>query len=588
MATTAALAGAVMVPADLLGRALAAPIKPSEAPTTLLQTIRQSQTVNGSYRLLVNAPGEPYLPRLDLLGKEPATDRATKRRSLAYLGHFSDIHVIDAQSPGRLEPLIALTAEFIDASRPQDTLTTQVLSQMVSSLSNSKHSPLTGAPMTAMLSTGDNADSRNSTELNWVINVIDGVSVTPNTGKAGVYEGVQVWDEATYVYQPGNPNIDEYGARGFPQIPGMLNAAVSQNVTSVGCPTPWYTTYGNHDTLFMGNIQVQPALQAWAIGSRKAANWPAATSNMLNWWATEGSVFQQFVNQVRTGLGFANGIHDVTPDAGRKLFDQKEFMQAHLASPATPGPVGHGFTQANVDAMQTYWTADLSPYLRVFGLDTCNQVDGADGAIPQDQLDWLVTQLVQAQKENKLAIVMSHHNSYTMENIAVPAIGPSQPLIHADQFVATLQQYPNMIAWINGHTHSNTITAHPKTGGGGFWEITTASCVDYPQQQQTVEVIDNQDGTLSLFTTVLDHDSPAAWTNGDFSQQGFASLSRELASNSWAFRPMTLMGSVLDRNCELLMPAPFDMKIITDAEVEKAKNVAQARLVAYDQKAVPQ
>ncbi|MEI8082796.1 MAG: TIGR03767 family metallophosphoesterase, partial [Actinomycetes bacterium] len=567
MATTAALAGTVMVPTELLGRALAAPAAPPTAPSTLLQTIRQSQTANKKYRVLVNAPGEPYLPRPDLLGKAPSPARTAKRRSLAYLGHFSDIHIIDAQSPGRLEPLIALTPQFIDASRPQDVLTTQVLAQMVSSLAVSRRSPLTGAPMAAMLTTGDTADSRNSLELEWAIKILDGGSLVPNSGKAGVYQGVQVWDEATYVYQPGNPDNSDYGPYGFPRIPGMLDAGVSQTVNSVGSPVPWYTTYGNHDVLFMGNIQVQPALQAWAVGSRKAALWPSATTDLVNWWATEGSVFQQLVNQIRQGLGFATGIHDVTPDSGRKLFDQKEFMEANLASPATPGPVGHGFTQANVDAMQTYWAADVSPYLRMFGLDTCNQVDGADGAVPKDQLDWLTAQLAQAQKDNKLAIIMSHHNSYTLENVAQPAVGPTQPLIHAEEFVATMQQYPNMIAWINGHTHSNTITAHPKPGGGGFWEITTASCVDFPQQQQTIEIIDNRDGTLSLFTTVLDHDSPAAWSEGDFSQKGFASLSRQLASNAWAFEPQNLMGSVLDRNCELLMPAPFDMTAISDAIV---------------------
>jgi len=45
-------------------------------------------------------------------------------------------------------------------------------------------------------------------------------------------------------------------------------------------------------------------------------------------------------------------------------------------------------------------------------------------------------------------------------------------------------------AWVNGHTHVNTITAHRREGGGGFWEITTASCIDFPQQQQVVELLD--------------------------------------------------------------------------------------------------
>lgn len=529
--------------------------------------------------------GEPYIARLDVLGKEPAADRAKARRSLAYLGHLSDIHIIDAQSPGRLEPLIAVSPTFIDASRPQDTMSVQVLSQMVSSVANARTSPLTGAPIAAVLSTGDNADSRNQLELEWCIKTMDGASVIPNSGAAGIYQGVQVWEEATYVYNPANPGLSEYGPHGFPTIPEMLTSAVSQNVKSVGLPVPWYTTYGNHDTLFMGNIQVDVSLQAWAVGNKKAALWPAAARNMLNGWSTNTSVFNQFSNHLRNALGLESGVHEVTADPQRKLFSQLEFMQAHFNSPPIPGPVGHGFTQANLDTGETWWQADITPYLRVFGLDTCNQIAGADGAVPADQFNWLQAQLAQVQQDGKLAIICTHHNSYTLENVAAPAIGPHQQLYHADEFIAMLHQYPNMIAWINGHTHINTITAHAQPGGKGFWEITTASCIDFPQQQQLIEVVDNRDGTLSLFTTTIDHDSAPGWENGDFSQKGLASLSREIASNAWEFEPLPHSGSPLDRNCELLMQAPFDLSKISEAELDKAHATQTARLVAYRGKA---
>jgi hypothetical protein len=47
-------------------------------------------------------------------------------------------------------------------------------------------------------------------------------------------------------------------------------------------------------------------------------------------------------------------------------------------------------------------------------------------------------------------------------------------------------------------------------GRGGFWEINSASHVDAPQQFRLIELMDNGDGTLSLFGTVLDHASPVA------------------------------------------------------------------------------
>ena len=582
LASTTAIAGAVALPTEMLGKALAAPVAPSDAPTTLQQTIGMGSRVNEKFRYLVAGPGEAYIARPDITGKAPNAARTKNRRSLAYLGHFSDIHIIDAQTPGRLEPLIAVAETFIDASRPQDTMTTNVLAQMVSSMRKAAYSPLTGAPMAAALNTGDSADSRAGTELEWYMTCMDGGKLTPNSGKAEVYEGVQAWQDATYVYQPAWPELSEYGPYGFPKLPTVLDKAVSQTVVSEGMPCPWYATYGNHDTLFMGNIQVEDGLETWAMGGKKASQWPAATNQMVNWWAQNTSAFQQMIFRIRSAAGMANGVYSVTADPRRKQFDQVGFMQAHLDSPATPGPVGHGFTQENVDQKKTYWKANITPYLRVFGLDTCNQVTGADGAVPQDQFDWLESELKSAQSENVLCMIMSHHNSYTLENIASPAIGPSQNLIHAEQFIGMLHQYPNMIAWINGHTHMNSITAqpNPNTPGAGFWEITTASCVDYPQQQQLIEIVDNRDGTLSIFTTAVNHDSDAEWKEDDYSQKGFASLSRLLAANSWAFYPQTKLGSVLDRNTELLLNAPFELSKISDATVEQEHNKQKATIIA--------
>jgi hypothetical protein len=137
-----------------------------------------------------------------------------------------------------------------------------------------------------------------------------------------------------------------------------------------------------------------------------------------------------------------------------------------------------------------------------------------------------------------------------------------------------------VVGWLNGHTHLNQILAHT-AANGGFWEITTASCIDFPQQQQVVEIVDNRDGTLSLFTTVLDHASPAVpGTSGNWAD--LASRSREFAANDWAETPMMRRGSPLDRNTELLMPAPFDLEAITDAALESQHLTERARLLAYE------
>ena len=589
LATTSALAAACALPTELLGKALAAPLAPSGAPTTLQQTILQSATANRGYRTLVSAPGEAYIVRHDILRKTPSPARVANRRSLLYIGHLSDIHIIDAQGPARIEPAQEVAPDLLtDATRPQETLCVNVLAAMVGAVKAAEYSPLTGAPMAAAVNTGDTSDSLSSQELKWAIEALDGVPITPNSGKVGEYEGVQKWSEATYAYHPDDPSNDVWGLHGFPQIPGMLTAAVSQTIKPAGCPAPWYSVFGNHDVVFVGFLPVDAAIRAYSVGDKKAVGASGLITTLTDGWASNPSLYQRMANQIKTGFGFVPGIKSVTSDSGRSLFSPKAFMQMHLDSPALPGPVGHGFTQANIDSGQTWWMADLSPHVVAFGLDTCNQTSGADGAVPQPQFDWLEEQLGILQKQNKMAIILSHHNSFTLENPAQPTVGKAVPLIHADEFIAMLHKYPNMVAWLNGHTHVNTITAHAKDGGGGFWEITTASCIDFPQQQQMVELVDNKDGTMSIFTTVLDSEAPPQWTVGDFSQVGLASLSRELASNSFLSQPLMRRGSPLDRNCELLMQSPFDLNIITDAQLEKDQMIAKARLTAHTAKAVTQ
>lgn len=584
LAATAGIAASLGVPHQALAARLAEPTRPADVPTTLEQTLRFTAPKYRQYRHLAVGSAEPYIPRYDVLGRVANNGRDARRRSIAYLGHLSDIHIMDAQSPARLEVMVGQSESlWAGAFRPQDALTVNVGASMVQAMRAAEASPLTGAPMTAAFVTGDSADMISALELKWYIDLLDGVPVTPNSGKAGVYEGVQAWPESNFAYQPEDPANDPYGGYGFPQIPGLLQAAVSQTVESGGLASPWYAIYGNHDTTFLGTLAIDDALRRWAVGDRKAAVWQPFAANFLGGWASNLSPVNQFLHAIRGNFGAQSGIKSVTDDPARKLLEGTEFMQAHLQSPAQPGPVGHGFTQDNVDSGKTYWVADLSPYVRAFGLDTCNQVAGPDGAVPEDQFNWLRAGLEQARSENKICVILSHHNSTTLENEAVPAIGPSQRLIHAEEFVSMLNEYPNAVAWINGHTHINTIIPHAKPGGGGFWEVTTASCIDFPQQQQLIEIVDNQDGTLSIFTTALDHSAAADWTPSDFSQNGLASLSRQLAANDWIENPPMRMGSPLDRNCELLMDAPFDLSTITDADLQKAQMAAKARLVAAGQ-----
>ncbi|MBP7972194.1 MAG: TIGR03767 family metallophosphoesterase [Candidatus Nanopelagicales bacterium] len=580
LAVSGGLAATWALPVDWVGRALAAPVQPAEVRTTLVGTIRKAGT--SGYVKLVATAGEPLVTRLDVLGAEPKPDRTKNRRSLLYLGHISDLHLIDAQTPARLDTMAAVDPVLFSGNfRPQEVAQVQILSQLVAALNSAASSPITGAPMGFVLNTGDNTDQRSHQEMRWFVDTLDGGKITANTGKAGEYEGVQAWPECTFAYHPDDPSNDVYGQQhGYPAYPGLLKAAVSNPVDSAGLKMPWYAVYGNHDANYFGGWPTGWMTDNLATGGRKAATHQATERFFGTGMGATSTFEQQFIGKLTT-LGIGSGVRDVTADPNRKLIDLIDYMRELIDSPANPGPVGHGFTQGDIDNQKTYWATDVTPYIRVLGLNSCNVTVGAGGSIPEDQYQWLQQELMQARKARKLVIIASHHTSFTMDNVAQPVIGPQQSLIEADELISMLHEYPNMIAWMNGHTHLNRITAHRNPeGGGGFWEISSSSCVDFEQQGRVTEIVDNRDGTLSIFTVVLDHEAPAQTNVRDLSVQGISAISRELAANDPAWDPNMLLGSAQDRNCELLVPAPFDMSAITDALVEETQIKQKTRLLA--------
>jgi hypothetical protein len=211
-------------------------------------------------------------------------------------------------------------------------------------------------------------------------------------------------------------------------------------------------------------------------------------------------------------------------------------------------------------------------------LDTVNQGGGANGSLDRRQLGWLERQLtagssryldrsgqvVSQSASDRLFIVFSHHTIATMDN---PSLAPGEtgPRALGAEVQALLLRFPNVVAWVNGHTHQNQVTGYVRPAGspfdGGFWEVTTASHIDWPQQSRLVEVADNRDGTLSVITTIVDTAAPASCRGRIGSPADLAALSRELGANNWQVAPPFFgldgrRGTVLDRNVELILPAP--------------------------------
>jgi hypothetical protein len=83
-----------------------------------------------------------------------------------------------------------------------------------------------------------------------------------------------------------------------------------------------------------------------------------------------------------------------------------------------------------------------------------------------------------------------------------------QNAVTLPELVAKLQSTTNLVAWLAGHRHYNTVKAlvspDPAAPEQGFWQIETSSLRDYPQQFRTFEIWLNSDYTVSIVTVNVD------------------------------------------------------------------------------------
>ncbi len=485
---------------------------------TLDSVIAKGRKGRGDWRPLVRRDGERHLVRT-ALGTPAKDGRKGRRTALLAFAQLSDVHIVDAQSPARLEGGDVVVSA---AYRPQEVLTAHVAEAMVREINEVGRGPVTGKKLAFAIQTGDNSDNSQYNEIRWNIDLLDGGRIRQDSGDLSRYEGVMDGDpdfyDPSFWHPHGTPagkQKDKYRAQyGFPRVPGLLDDC-RRPFRARGLDFEWFAALGNHDQLMQGNAPRTDALAAQATGEKKSTSM---------------------------------GIRTVTPDPDRRPLTRSETVAEHFTTIGLP--VGHGFTEQNRTDGTAYYTFDRG-VVRFVVLDSVNENGGAEGSIDQAQHTWLQEQLAAA--TDHLVVVASHHTSWTMDNATA---GPTGPRVLGSDVVATLLAHENVVAWVNGHTHSNSVRAHARQGGGGFWEINTASHIDWPQQSRIIEVVDNHDRTLSIFTTMLDHGAPLKPGPDLDGPMKLAALGRLLAANDPQERDTRRRGTRKDRNVELLLPAP--------------------------------
>jgi 3',5'-cyclic AMP phosphodiesterase CpdA len=444
--------------------------------------------------LLASAAGVPLRDRTELGGG------GRPRRTLASLAQLTDPHVRDAQSPARVPFLDRLGPRVGGAFRPHETLTAHVLAATVAAIDDWDDAE-------AVLVTGDLIDSAQRNELDWALTLLAGGSVAPSSGGPG-YAGVQAASIPDPVYY--RPDVDA------PRHPGLLRRAL-RPIHSPGLRAPWWPALGNHDLLVQGELAPSPTITAVATGDRLLV----APELDLAALARAGTLDRDRVDALlRAGV------------PGDSLRVPADARRAHLSAAETVARL-RASSGADAHAGRLDYAFDVGGHLRVIVLDLARRDAGSDGLVTPATLRFLAGALAAAGERHLL--VACHQ--------------PLAASVGGDAVLSLLDRDPRVVAVLAGHTHRNAIEPR-RTPAGGYWLITTASIVDYPQQWRALRLVACNGGGVALETWMVDH---AGRPNDEHDLVGIA---RDLAFlDAQGGRPADAAGPPRARNVRLHLPA---------------------------------
>lgn len=527
-------------------------------------------------------------------GNAPAhPGRQRRRRSIAYLAHITDPQVTDEVSPARVG------LGFFGTRRAHDPFTMHTLDQGVRSINQRRVSPVAGAggaraSLDFALVTGDLTDNHQRNELRAAVRILDGGMVDPFSGKrisarnrcpgisrsvrrrlnrsvaARRYTGVQ--DYRDYPGRPAkvyrrfwDPNRRPPGGggpyAGAPRYPGLMDR-VQRRFRARGLAVPWYAVRGNHDTLALGRFSAAQGFP-FGVGSGCKKPFPRGSDRPV----PNRRLPAEFRRRLRSGP------KRIPPDYLRRALTLKQFKAAHRT-----GNRAHGFGFVARRELRrsrnaaSYYAFSPRPGLRVIGIDTNADGGGWPGNMDRPQYNWLARELdrnssraisrrggrlVRDRDRDRLIVIFGHH---PLSRMTSPSTDERLPRCTRRRFRqcdadprrsgpmrrgikggrssirALLLRYPNVVLYLAGDNHQNTATPYfRRDRRAGFWEITTAGYIDNPQESRLIDLMRNNDGTLSIVSTLLDHaapvDHPRSGTPASaIGNAEIASISRYLAA----------------------------------------------------------
>jgi len=409
---------------------------PNPADPTALATYLEQ-----GFGELSPAPGVPYVARAIDGSTPPAAGPGAKR--LLRFVHLADLQLADDESPTRVGQIDS--AGFTSAAlRPQDPYLCRMANGAVRSI-NALHRK---DPVAFTIMGGDNADSAQDNEVDWVLGILSGrAEVECDSG-----------EDDDMIEGPDNDGKDAFVAEGLAM--------------------PWRWVTGNHDVLVQGNVAPNAANRQSVVGDT----------------ASNGT------RDYRQGGALTTDV--IPADPRRALLSRVELM-----SKVAGDKDGHGLGDAvKASGRATYtFDAEGTPF-RFLVIDTAHDSGGSEGVIKQADVDATIKPLLdKALADGKWVVLASHHATTSLTEEG-GALGSKEPdALLAPAWASFIGKYPNVLFSMVGHSHQNRAQpVTPADGGHAWWEVMTASIADYPHQLRVVEIFDQDNGWIMLRSAPVD------------------------------------------------------------------------------------
>jgi len=469
-------------------------VAPGATPSTAIALDEVSKYNQCGYGNWNYGSGLPYDRRLDLMPATYGGSAVTKKTKLLNFFTISDIHITDKESPNqliylqRLHPTLPVGASLHSGIMPYTTHVLDAAVQTVNALHKQN-------PIDFGLSMGDACNSTQYNELRWFIDVMDGKVITPSSG---AHLGADTID-----YQK------PYTAAGLDET------------------IPWYQTLGNHDHFWIGSIPVDYSLrkdlrQSYITDEVFAAGDVLSDRRKINsrdcyMGVLDGST--PYGDLIKAGpVGNFSSAPKVVADPDRRSLLRTEWMNEFFNTSSSP--VGHGFNVSEANngfACYSFVPKPTVP-IKVIVLDDTQKEDDdsidihGHGFLDEARWTWLKKELADGDAAGQLMIIAAHvpiNVEVTAPNSQMGWWPNPQNAVTLPNLIAELQSHPNLIMWVSGHRHLNTVKAFispdpVNAPEKGFWQVETPSLRDFPQQFRTFEIYLNSDNTISIVTTDVD------------------------------------------------------------------------------------